>query len=136
VVVVDASALAAVAFRDEQADAVFDALGEHDLHAPSHFVLEMTNATLMRCRRAPARAPALAEALARSLSVRVMVYAVPPIEVLALALRTGLTAYDAGYLWLASDLGSPLATLDRQLAAAAVREGVTVLPTRMARDNG
>jgi predicted nucleic acid-binding protein len=40
-------------------------------------------------------------------------------EVLGLAQRIGLTAYDASYLWLARRTGSELVTLDRQLAAAA-----------------
>ncbi len=40
-------------------------------------------------------------------------------EVVSLALATGLTAYDASYLWLARLLGAELVTLDRRLAAAA-----------------
>lgn len=35
------------------------------------------------------------------------------------AAATGLTAYDASYLWLARQLGVELVTLDRQLAKAA-----------------
>lgn len=38
---------------------------------------------------------------------------------LLLAKRTGLTAYDASYLWLAQQLDAELITLDRQLEAAA-----------------
>ena len=40
--------------------------------------------------------------------------------VVELAIATGLTAYDASYLWLAHQLGAELITLDRQLARAAV----------------
>jgi predicted nucleic acid-binding protein len=36
-----------------------------------------------------------------------------------LALETGLTAYDASYLWLARRLGAELVTLDKALDAAA-----------------
>ena len=39
-------------------------------------------------------------------------------EVVALALETGLTAYDASYLWLARRLGLELVTLDKALQAA------------------
>ena len=39
-------------------------------------------------------------------------------EALDLAAATGLTAYDASYLWLARQLGAELVTLDRQLAKA------------------
>jgi predicted nucleic acid-binding protein len=45
-----------------------------------------------------------------------------------LARSERLTAYDAAYLELALRLGLPLATLDRDLAVAARRRGVTVLP--------
>jgi predicted nucleic acid-binding protein len=41
------------------------------------------------------------------------------LAVLALALRTGLTGYDASYLHLARTLEVELVTLGRQLAAAA-----------------
>jgi predicted nucleic acid-binding protein len=37
-----------------------------------------------------------------------------------LAEATGLTAYDASYLWLARTLNAELVTLDRKLAAASV----------------
>ena len=39
--------------------------------------------------------------------------------VVVLATATGLTAYDASYLWLARHLQAELVTLDRRLAAAA-----------------
>ena len=38
---------------------------------------------------------------------------------LTVAEETGLTAYDACYLWLARQLDAPLITLDAHLAAAA-----------------
>lgn len=44
-----------------------------------------------------------------------------------LALQHGLSTYDASYLELALRRGLPLATLDRQLAAAARASGVPVL---------
>ena len=45
-----------------------------------------------------------------------------------LASASGLSAYDAAYLELARRLSLPLATLDRELAAAARRAGVPILP--------
>lgn len=47
--------------------------------------------------------------------------------ILQLAERHGLTAYDAAYLALAVERQLPLATLDKQLIAAAPREGVTLI---------
>ena len=49
-------------------------------------------------------------------------------EILELARREYLTAWDAAYLELAMRRGLPLATLDRSLARAARRAGVEVLP--------
>ncbi|MFN7025263.1 MAG: type II toxin-antitoxin system VapC family toxin [Pseudorhizobium sp.] len=48
-------------------------------------------------------------------------------SVLLLAATHALSAYDASYLNLASNRNLPLATLDRKLAAAARKDGVTVL---------
>ncbi|MBI2799324.1 MAG: type II toxin-antitoxin system VapC family toxin [Gammaproteobacteria bacterium] len=39
-------------------------------------------------------------------------------EVILLAERTGLTVYDACYLWLANELHCELLTLDKKLTAA------------------
>jgi len=49
-------------------------------------------------------------------------------EVLDLARAESLTTYDAAYLELAMRREIPLATLDKKLAAAAAKNGVTVLP--------
>ena len=119
--VVDASALAAIVFGDENAEAVLDLIEGEELHAPSHFLLEMANATLVRCRRSPSNAAVLVESLTRVLSRPLTLHTVPALDVLTLALRTGLTAYDAGYLWLARSLGADLVTLDKQLVAAAAK---------------
>ena len=45
-------------------------------------------------------------------------------QVVALARKHGLTAYDAAYLELAVRLGAPISTLDRALAGAAPAEGL------------
>ncbi len=39
-------------------------------------------------------------------------------DVVLIARATGLTPYDASYLWLAASLGADLLTLDKRLAAA------------------
>ena len=46
---------------------------------------------------------------------------------LAVALDTGLSAYDGGYMWLARSLNLPLLTFDQRLAQAAPACGVRVL---------
>lgn len=47
-------------------------------------------------------------------------------SILQLAAKHGLTAYDAAYLELAQRLRLPLATLDKELWAAAAAEGVSL----------
>jgi len=48
-------------------------------------------------------------------------------EIVATARAHRLSTYDASYLELARRLALPLATLDRDLATAAKRDGVTLL---------
>ena len=48
-------------------------------------------------------------------------------QILTLANRHNLTAYDAAYLAVAMDMRLPLATLDKQLSTAAAREGLPLL---------
>lgn len=50
-------------------------------------------------------------------------------QTLDLSTRFDLTVYDAAYLELAVRRGLPLATLDRELRAAASAAGVTLLGT-------
>ncbi|WJH38411.1 type II toxin-antitoxin system VapC family toxin (plasmid) [Aliirhizobium terrae] len=49
------------------------------------------------------------------------------IYVMLVGANHGLSAYDAAYLSLALNRSAPLATLDRELAAAARKEDVAVL---------
>lgn len=120
-VVVDASALGAILFDDDKAGQVVARLTGEALHAPTLFHLEMTNATLSRCRRAPALAERFVAGFTRVLEMPITVHAVDPLAVFALAVETGLTAYDAAYLWLSRELNAPLVSLDRELLAAARR---------------
>jgi predicted nucleic acid-binding protein len=48
-------------------------------------------------------------------------------DVLAIAQRNSITSYDAAYIHLARTRGARLASLDKQLLAAAQAEGVDVL---------
>ena len=118
-VVVDASAMLAVALGEESAQAVAEALDAARLHAPRLLLLEVANAMTTRCRREPLHAAHYAHALHRMLDAPITLHEVEPFEVFALALRRHLTAYDAAYLWLSNQLGCGLLTLDRRLAHAA-----------------
>ena len=119
--VVDASALAAVAFGEAEAPAVSSQLAEEALHAPSLLDLELANAACSRSRRHEADRARVLDGLVKVLMLPIERHPVDALSVLALALESGLTAYDAAYLWLARDLGAPLVTLDKQLNTAAKR---------------
>jgi predicted nucleic acid-binding protein len=119
-VVVDASALAAVTFGEPEADRCGRMLEGAVVHAPSLLRYEMANAARKKCRASEASPRDIAMALSLTLGQRrgIVYHDLNPVDVLLLANATGLSAYDASYLWLAGFLGADLITLDRQLAAA------------------
>ncbi len=114
--VVDASAVAAVLFHEPDG-ATIDAHTEGEtLIAPHLIDYELANICWKRIRRDPSKGPALLTMLAGLQSVGIKRVEVPATEVAALAVQTGLTAYDASYLWLAMSQDLELVTLDGQLA--------------------
>jgi len=117
--VVDASALAALLFGEPEAEAVAGRLDGARLVAPSLLAFELANVCLMKCRRHPKRRKALLAAFRLRGRLGVEEIAVDHASALELALKTGLTVYDASYLWLAQQLGAELLTLDKELGRAA-----------------
>jgi predicted nucleic acid-binding protein len=97
---------------------------------PALWELEFSNVLRTTCLRNAMTAQAAQAVVAQIVSLPIDVdrHAVPPSELLALALRFGLTAYDAAYLELALRLQLPIATLDAPLLAAALASGVGVIP--------
>jgi predicted nucleic acid-binding protein len=70
--------------------------------------------------RQPRDAPAILQALAKVLSPRwgITWMEVDHAGVALVATDTGLSVYDASYLWLVGSLGADLVTLDTWLAGA------------------
>jgi predicted nucleic acid-binding protein len=116
--VVDASALAALLFGEPEAEIVAERLEGGRLAAPALLGFELTNVCLVKMRRQPGQREALWAAFRLADRLAVETVAVDHAAALDLAEATGLTAYDASYLWLARALGGELVTLDRELAAA------------------
>ena len=114
--VVDASALAALLFGEPEAEAVAGELGDARLVAPVLLGFELANLCLTKARRRPEQRPALTAAFQLRDRLAVEEVAVDHDGILELAATTGLTAYEASYLWLAQQLGAELVTLDKQLA--------------------
>jgi predicted nucleic acid-binding protein len=117
--VVDASALAAIAFAEPGADAVIDQIDGHRLHAPTLVVFELMNVAWKRSKKQPAATSLFLQALEVLEGLGLRFRGIDQAEVIRLGLATGLTAYDATYLWLARALGLPLVTLDKKLGAHA-----------------
>lgn len=117
--VVDASALAAIAFAEPGADAVLDQIDGHRLHAPTLAVFELMNVAWKRARKQPRATDLFLEALDMLEGLSLRFRGIDQGEVVKLGLATGLSAYDATYLWLAQALRMPLVTLDRKLGAHA-----------------
>ena len=114
--IVDASALAALLFAEPEAATIAERLKGARLAAPSLLHYELSNVCLTKMRRQPNQRDILRAAFGLAYRLRVETVAVDHAATLDLAEATGLTAYDASYLWLARSLGGELITLDRKLA--------------------
>jgi predicted nucleic acid-binding protein len=122
--VVDASALAAVLFGEPDGAAIAARLAGAALVAPSLLGFELANVCLSKCRRHPDQAGHLVAAFGLIGRMAIGERAADHAAILRLARQTGLTAYDASYLWVAQQLGAELVTLDRRLATAARAGGI------------
>ncbi len=117
--VVDTSALAALLFDEPEAEHVVDRLEDGVLVAPTLLGCELANVCLIKMRQHPEQGEALLRAYAYRRRLSIEEVEVDFDATVDLASRTGLTAYDASYLWLARKLNAELVTLDEQLANAA-----------------
>jgi predicted nucleic acid-binding protein len=117
--VIDASALAALAFDEDAAADVRGKIRGYRLLAPTLIEFELANAAWKRARRFPDRLDDLVDALEIVSHLPLRFRGTDRREVIRIAVQTGLTVYDASYLWLARQLGIPLVTLDKKLAAYA-----------------
>jgi len=93
---------------------------------PALWELELTNVLRTACLRQRMTAEKAQQVLARLAKLPIVVdrAGVPPHELLALALRFGLSSYDTAYLELALRLQMPVATVDLALKGAAMASGV------------
>lgn len=117
--VVDASALAAILFGEPGGERLAARLEGAKLVAPALLDYELANTCLMKLRRHAAQREAILAAYGLLKHLQIDLIDVELDDVISLAEETGLTAYDASYLWLARMLGADLVTLDKQLARQA-----------------
>jgi predicted nucleic acid-binding protein len=124
VFVVDASAMAALLFDEPSGRAVARILEGGHLAAPAILPCELASVTLKKIALRPEQEPGLRAAARLFERMGVDLVAVPIEAIVRIARRTGLSAYDAAYVWLAAELEAVLVTLDRSLKKGARRMGV------------
>lgn len=119
--VIDASALGALVFGEPQAETIAGELMGATLAAPTLLRFELASICLKKMNKHPTQAVKLLAAfrLSKRLAIEILDVAHP--EVIQLARQTGLTTYDASYLWLAHKLNGQVVTLDKRLTEAASR---------------
>jgi predicted nucleic acid-binding protein len=117
-IVVDCSVLSAVLFEEQLKDAASRILLGKSLHAPVLLDSEIANVAVKKSRNgwpSVVVGDALADYVRQDIE-----FHRPDLQAqYALAMRYGLSGYDAAYLWLAGTLKAPLATFDEKLAKAA-----------------
>jgi predicted nucleic acid-binding protein len=129
--IIDAS-IAVVWFLPDEESAIADAtlhrVAENHAFTPDLFWHEMRNVLLTSYRRKRISRNDVWQSMSRLGQLDITTVA--PSDnglIITLADRHGLTAYDAAYLALAIERQLPLATLDRQLVAAAPLEGIALI---------
>ncbi len=117
-------------FLENQASAYTDAIAQRlrddRAHVPALWELEFTNVLRTACvrQRLDAQRAQAVVAQIGALPIEVDRHPVARSELLALALRFGLSSYDATYLELALRLQCPVATQDDAMRLAALAAGV------------
>lgn len=117
--VVDASAAGALVFGEPGADRVVDGLAGASLVAPALLAFELASICLKKVRAHPPKAAQILAAFRLAHRLAIEFVDVAHAEVVALARETGLTTYDASYIWLARHLGADLVTLDERVGRTA-----------------
>jgi predicted nucleic acid-binding protein len=117
--VVDASALAAIAFNEPGAREALSLLHGANLVAPELLRFEVAHICVKKIRQRPAERELILAQHASTWDVDIALLSVDQTEIVHIADKLDLPAYDASYLWLAHALGAELVTLDKKLRKAA-----------------
>ena len=115
ILVVDASAAGAVVFEEPEGATIQAHVRGETLIAPHLIDYELANVAVKKIRRKLEPAPVVLAMLSRVNHLAIERVAVPAAAIGELARKTGLSAYDASYLWLALSRDAELVTLDARL---------------------
>jgi predicted nucleic acid-binding protein len=113
--VVDTSAMAALLFGEPKAEEIAEVLEGAHLVAPALLQFEMASVCLKKIVAHPELEVQLMSAFDLLTRFAIDTVQVDHPATIALAKETGLTTYDASYLWLTKDLKGELITLDEKL---------------------
>ena len=117
--VVDASALGALVFGEAKAEEIARTLGDSPMAAPALIWFEVASICLRKIKAHPAQREQILRAFMMAGKLAIEIVEVDHRAVVNLADETGLTTYDASYLWLARHLKGELITLDGKMQRAA-----------------
>ena len=116
--VVDASAMGALLFGESKAEEVAKVMKDAHLAAPALLRFEMASICLKKIVAHPELETQLMSTFDLFNRFAIDTVQVDHRATVTLAMATGLTTYDASYLWLAKELKGELITLDERLAKA------------------
>ncbi|MFC1558987.1 type II toxin-antitoxin system VapC family toxin [Gemmatimonadota bacterium] len=125
-ITIDASALASVIFNESRSDAVWSAVQDRPLVAPSLLPYELANVAARKMQAYPEQ-HRLPEVVSLIDHLLVDYVTVPFSDMVTLSYESGLSSYDSAYLWVSMGLDIPLVTLDVKLSTAARRMGIEVI---------
>jgi len=117
--VVDASALGALVFGEAKAEEIARTLGDSPMAAPALIWFEVASICLRKIKAHPAQREQILRAFMMAEKLAIEIVEVDHRAIVNLADETGLTPYDASYLWLARHLKGELITLDGKMQRAA-----------------
>ena len=117
--VVDASALGALVFGEPKAEEIARLLGDSLLVAPGLIWFELASICLRKIKAHSVHREEILRAFMMAGKLAIEIVEVDHWAVVNLADQTGLTTYDASYLWLARRLNGELITLDGRMQKAA-----------------
>lgn len=115
--VVDASVVAAAVFHEPRDQEALGLLADSDLYAPLLLPWELSNVAWKKARRRPHESAAVLLALQEGLKMSISLVDVDHAGAVRLGLETGLSSYDASYLYLSRIMTAPLVTFDAKLLA-------------------
>ncbi len=118
--VVDASLIAASAFREAASEAADAQMRGRSLCAPAVIDYEIANVALTKVRARVVSSEDAARVLASYGELAIERFSVDLVATAKIGEAYALSAYDAAYLWVAGHLRAPIATFDARLASAAI----------------